>query len=386
MIINDNFLIISLFDYKDSNFTSRNDLFTLKLTVMQEVRPTAQGSENSSQETGYLMAYDKREQKAKGVTGIAANGELETLEANEENKGQFVRVDRFGNFFTNFGKNFLYQYNHPTRFSLYRMPEEMPAAEAAKKITDAQLPQNEAIRRELSKENRIYNNHQFNEREINWEQAARYGITPDLLRQTGDMERMLQGRQSGRAFDISMNTELGRQNGDAKLSLFRDEDGAVKFDLHFIRQAPKVGQEYRGYKIEEDVMESLNRTGNAGRTVDLVVDYRTKEVKPCYLSKDPVTNEMFFLPVDQARCPRKIKDYVLSEKEYADYVAGKEVPIEFKSANGKVCNTSIQMSAAERGTEFLWERSTKKPEQKQDIKQQPEKPSKRTRSSVTPKM
>lgn len=353
---------------------------------MQEVRPTAQGCENSSQETGYLMAYDKREQKAKGVTGIAANGELETLEANEENKGQFVRVDRFGNFFTNFGKNFLYQYNHPTRFSLYRMPEEMPAAEAAKKITDAQLPQNEAIRRELSKENRIYNNHLFNEREINWEQAARYGITPDLLRQTGDMERMLQGRQSGRAFDISMNTELGRQNGDAKLSLFRDEDGAVKFDLHFIRQAPKVGQEYRGYKIEEDVMESLNRTGNAGRTVDLVVDYRTKEVKPCYLSKDPVTNEMFFLPVDQARCPRKIKDYVLSEKEYADYVAGKEIPIEFKSANGKVCNTSIQMSAAERGTEFLWEKSTKKPEQKQDIKQQPEKPSKRTRSSVTPKM
>lgn len=386
MTINDNFLIISLFDYKDSNFTSRNDLFTLKLTVMQEVRPTAQGCENSSQETGYLMAYDKREQKAKGVTGIAANGELETLEANEENKGQFVRVDRFGNFFTNFGKNFLYQYNHPTRFSLYRMPEEMPAAEAAKKITDAQLPQNEAIRRELSKENRIYNNHLFNEREINWEQAARYGITPDLLRQTGDMERMLQGRQSGRAFDISMNTELGRQNGDAKLSLFRDEDGAVKFDLHFIRQAPKVGQEYRGYKIEEDVMESLNRTGNAGRTVDLVVDYRTKEVKPCYLSKDPVTNEMFFLPVDQARCPRKIKDYVLSEKEYADYVAGKEIPIEFKSANGKVCNTSIQMSAAERGTEFLWEKSTKKPEQKQDIKQQPEKPSKRTRSSVTPKM
>lgn len=43
-----------------------------------------------------------------------------------------------------------------------------------------------------------------------------------------------------------MNTELGRQEGDAKLSLFRDEDGAVKFDLHFIRQAPKVGQEYQG--------------------------------------------------------------------------------------------------------------------------------------------
>lgn len=73
--------------------------------------------------------------------------------------------------------------------------------------------------------------------------------------------------------------------------LFRDEDGAVKFDLHFIRQAPKVGQEYRGYKLEEDVLEALNRTGNAGRLVNLVTDYRTREMKPCYLSKDPITNE-----------------------------------------------------------------------------------------------
>ena len=180
------------------------------------------------------------------------------------------------------------------------------------------------------------------------------------------MEKLLQGRQSGIAYDISMNTELGRQKGDAKLSLFRDENGAVKFDLHFIRQAPKVGQEYRGYKLEEDVLEALNRTGNAGRIVNLVTDYRTRETKPLLTCpKDPVTNEMFFLPADQARCPRKIKDYALSDKEYADYAAGKrDTPSSSSPRTGKVYRTSIQMSAAERGTEFLWERSTLKPEEK----------------------
>ena len=91
---------------------------------MEELKPAATGSENATQEQGYLMAYDKEEQKAKGVKGIAANGELETLEASERNKGQFVRADRFGNFFTNFGKNFLYQYNNPGRYSLYNMPKE----------------------------------------------------------------------------------------------------------------------------------------------------------------------------------------------------------------------------------------------------------------------
>lgn len=64
-------------------------------------------NKEATPEHGYLMAYDKKEQKAKGVKGIAANGELETLEANEANRDQFIKVDQRGNFFTNFGKNFL---------------------------------------------------------------------------------------------------------------------------------------------------------------------------------------------------------------------------------------------------------------------------------------
>ena len=56
-------------------------------------------NKEATPEHGYLMAYDKKEQKAKGVKGIAANGELETLEANEANRDQFIKVDQRGNFF-----------------------------------------------------------------------------------------------------------------------------------------------------------------------------------------------------------------------------------------------------------------------------------------------
>lgn len=324
----------------------------------------------ATQEHGYLMAYDKKEQKAKGVKGIAANGELETLEAGEADKGQFIKVDQRGNFFTNFGKNFLYHYNNPGRYSLYNIPKETPVEQAKEKIEAAQLPQNEAVRKELAS-TRVYNNHRFNEREVNWEQAARYGITPDGLKNAKDsLERMLQGKTSAVAFRVAKDSELGRENGDAKLSLFRDENGAVKFDIHYIRQAPKVGEDYRGHTLTEDDLKTLDRTGNLGRTVDMVIDYRTKETKPCYLSKDPVTNELFHMPVEQARVPRKVKDYMLSPKEYEAAVRGEEVPIRFKSNNGKYYTTSIQMSAAERGVEFLWERSTKKLEEGQKQEQQ----------------
>jgi hypothetical protein len=54
-------------------------------------------NKEATPEHGYLMAYDKKEQKAKGVKGIAANGELETLEANEANRDQFIKVDQRGN-------------------------------------------------------------------------------------------------------------------------------------------------------------------------------------------------------------------------------------------------------------------------------------------------
>lgn len=320
-------------------------------------------SNGATPEYGYLMAYDKKEQKAKGVKGIAANGELETLEANEANKDQFIKVDQRGNFFTNFGKNFIYQYNNPNRYSLYNMPKETPVEKAKESIEAAQLPQNEAVRRELAS-TRVYNNHCFNEREINWEQAAKYGITPDGLRSAKDsLERMLQGKTSAVAFRVAKDSELGRENGDAKLSLFRDENGAVKFDIHYIRQVPQIGEDYRGHILTEDDLKTLNQTGNLGKTVDMVIDYRTKETKPCYLSKDPITNELFHLPVEQARIPRKIKDYTLSPQEYEAAVRGEEVPIRFKSGNGKFYSTSIQMSAAERGVEFLWERSTKKLEE-----------------------
>lgn len=379
---------------------------------MDNVNAASQGNE-ANPERGYLMAYDKKEQKAKGVKGIAANGELETLEANEANRDQFIKVDRYGNFFTNFGKNFIYQYNNPVRYSLYNMPKDTPVEEAKKSIEAAQLPQNEAVRRELAP-TRVYNNHRFNEREVNWEQAARYGITPDGLRNAKDsLERMLQGKTSAIAFRVAKDSELGRENGDAKLSLFRDENGAVKFDIHYIRQAPKIGEDYRGHTLTEDDLKRLNETGNLGKTVDVVIDFRTKETRPCYLSKDPVTNEMFHMPVEQARIPRKVKDYTLSKQEYEAVARGEEVPIRFKSDNGNFYTTSIQMSAAERGIEFLWERSTQKleegqkqnqvqtgsPEQgngqvqtagkplkKEEAPQQAEKKTRARKPSITPKM
>ena len=72
---------------------------------------------------------------------------------------------------------------------------------------------------------------------------------------------------------------------------------------------PRSGKTTGGHVLTEEDLKALNQTGNLGKAVDVVIDYRTKETKSCYLSKDPVTNELFHMPVEQARIPRKVKDY-----------------------------------------------------------------------------
>ena len=42
---------------------------------------------------GYLMTYDKKDKKVKGVTGIDAEGNLTTEEAKDLNRGKFMKID-----------------------------------------------------------------------------------------------------------------------------------------------------------------------------------------------------------------------------------------------------------------------------------------------------
>lgn len=322
---------------------------------MNEVNTTQQTQ--AEEYAGYLMAYDKKEKRAKGVTGIDTGGNLTLEEAAEENRHRFMKVDKYGNILSNFGKNFMYQFNNPSGFLFYNMPKETKPEVAAQQIEDCLHSDDESARRTLST-HRIYTEHMFNEREIDWQQAERYGITADQLRYGNNLERMLQGRQSTSLIPVRFESELGRQKGDAKLSLYRSEDGSVKFDVHFVRRALREGEEFRGYKLTADDVKNLNTTGNLGHTPELIVDYSTMETRPCYVSKDPLTNEMFGLRRDRANLVRRVKDYTLTEQEFNDYAAGKEVKVTFTSANGKKITTGVQMSAAERGMEFLFERST----------------------------
>ena len=187
---------------------------------------------------GYLMAYDKKDKKARGVTGIDAGGNLTTEEAQSQNLGKFIKIDMRGNIVSNFSKNFMHGFKIPLWFDFYKVFKETKSETAAEQIETGGSHRTKRFAK-ISVKTGCTNDHRFNECEIDWEQAERFGITKEGLKFNNALETLLKGEQSATTFRISKESELGRDRGDAKLSLFRKEDGSVKFDLHFIRRAIK---------------------------------------------------------------------------------------------------------------------------------------------------
>lgn len=68
-----------------------------------------------------LLVVDKKENKVKGVKNLTKDGDVNAEEINNKNRGDFMRIERHGDFFSNFFANFMRQLKEPTRFDFFRV-------------------------------------------------------------------------------------------------------------------------------------------------------------------------------------------------------------------------------------------------------------------------
>lgn len=87
--------------------------------------------ELQEQYSDIILVLDK-EKKNRGSKSIDEKGELETVSPTK-NGSQFMQVDRHGDFFSNFFKNFIQQLKNPTRYTFFHVPADL-AIEKAKEI------------------------------------------------------------------------------------------------------------------------------------------------------------------------------------------------------------------------------------------------------------
>ncbi|BDU25178.1 DUF3945 domain-containing protein [Flavobacterium sp. GSB-24] len=326
-----------------------------------------------------LLVFDKEKKKIQAVKGIDQDGNLQTVDPTKKNQNQFMRVDRQGDLFSNFFSNFFSQLKNPTNFMFFKVPAPL-AVNAAKELREQvnnptpefeQILKNNEIRMEELKSNKQENKdimettqtnpeageYKYKPEQIDWETMNHLGLSKDKLEKMNLLDPMLKGYKTNELVPISLNLGTAVTRLDARLSLKLNNAGEVVVAIHGIRKGPNLNYPFFGHEFTKEDKDNLIRTGNMGRTVDLI-NPKTNEIQPSLISVDRLTNEVVAFRRDYIKIPEEIKGVKLSEDQKQTLLEGKPLFIEgMVSKKGDAFDATVQFNADKRFVEFLFDRN-----------------------------
>ena len=350
-----------------------------------------------------LLVLDKEKKKIQAVKGVGKNGELETVDPVKKNNGEFMKVDKHGDVFSNFFSNFLRQLKNPTRFSFFKMPAPIAVDTAEKMQKHIDVPTKEGkelltkyeIKAESPKESQPQKNaekdnknnmettetksqkdeYRYKPEQIDWETMNNLGLSKERLEKLGVLDPLLKGFKTNELVPISLNLDSAIIRSDARLSLQPGSDGKAIVALHCVRKEPELNKPFFGHEFSKEDKENLQRTGNMGRVVDLT-NPKTDEIIPSIVSVDRLTNELVAFRADRMKVPDEMNGVKLDEQQKQDILAGKEVHMKgMISKKGKSFDSPIQYSADKGFIEFLFDRKhAQNRTQSQQVRQQGQPP------------
>ncbi len=322
--------------------SNNNDNYVLVLEDRTEVK--------NEKETGKLSV----------VSGIDDKGNLKTTEATAANQAAFLKFNSKEGLLENFMKNFLRQFNEPTRFGLYKVVasnveqgvdnlrtllQSREKPESKQQLAEIGVPFEDYLPRQK-------NTTAINPEKVDWKQLDRLGLSREQLEQSGELTNMLNWQKSN-LMTIAIPMGDTTIYTDARLAFRTDGEGNIGLAIHPLRKEPQLDFPYMGYKFSPEEKEQLLTTGNLGKTIE--VTPKNSEPFAAYVSIDPQTNELIALRADRVNIPKDIKGVTLSDQQYKDLVEGKAVKVEGMTAkSGKSFNATLQVNAERKGIEFIF--------------------------------
>jgi hypothetical protein len=339
--------------------------------------------ESNSNDNYVLVLEDRTEvknEKEAGklsvVSGIDDKGNLKTTEATAANQAAFLKFNSKEGLLENFMKNFLRQFNEPTRFGLYKVVasnveqgvdnlrtllQSREKPESKQHLAEVGVPFEDYLPRQK-------NTTAINPEKVDWKQLDRLGLSREQLEQNGELEKMLNWQKSN-LMTIAIPMGDTTIYTDARLAFRTDGDGNIGLAIHPLRKEPQLDFPYMGYKFSPEEKEQLLTTGNLGKTIE--VTPKNGEPFAAYVSIDPQTNELIALRADRVNIPKEIKGVTLSDTQYKDLVEGKAVKVEGMIAkSGKSFNATLQVNAERKGIEFIFDNNRGFKERQQQTQQQ----------------
>lgn len=370
---------------------------TIITNRMEQPQETANGRFDELSET--LLVFDREKQTLQAVKDIGKNGKLNTVEPKNEHNPDFIRLDKNGDFLSNFYANFMRQVKDPTRFRIFKVPVPNIEffAETIKNMLKNPTPAGEAMlkKHEVTAENvkpkksdkqenteikpdtTPENNHQQNTRttmatqnttqpdyrykaeDIDWQTMNAMGVTQEKLEKMNLLDDLLRGFKTKELVPISLNVGTAIARTDARLSLQPGENGQTVMVLHGVRKEPALHFPFFGHTFTDEDKQNLLKNGNMGRIVHLD-NVRTGESVPSVISIDRLTNELVALRADKIKIPDEIKGLKLSEEQKQTLQNGKPLYLEGMTSNkGTQFSANVQFNADKRYVEFLFDNAAR---------------------------
>lgn len=304
---------------------------------------------------------EKKAGKLSVVSGVDDKGNLKTTEAVAANQAAFLKFNNKDGLLENFMKNFLRQFNEPSRFGLYKVLAnnvEQGVDNLRTLLQSREKPESKQQLAEIGVPFEDYlpqkkNATTIDESKIDWEQLDNLGLTRERLEQSGELDKMLNWQKSNL---VTIAVPIGDTTiyTEARLAFRTDGDDNIGLAIHPLRKEPQLDFPYMGYKFSPEEKEQLLSTGNLGKTIE--VTPKNGEPFAAYVSIDPQTNEIVALRADRVNIPKEIKGVTLSDAQYKDLVEGKAVKVEGMTAkSGKTFNATLQVNAERKGIEFIFD-------------------------------
>ena len=300
-----------------------------------------------------LLVKEKGESKLKAVTGLDEDDKLKTELPKQANATSFLKIDRHGNPLDNFFTNFQRQYKNPIDFKFFKVPAnlvEKTATVLDKMLKNPDVPSNKEMLNKhtvkpeeyLKKGEQQEKGNLIDENKIDWKQLEQLGVSKDFLKNTKNLDAMLNYQKSPGLLPITLKTDDLTIRTDARLAFRKDADGNFKVVVHAVRNKPELDRPYFGVALTDEDKNNLLKTGNTGRIIH--PQYREGETTPVFLSIDKLTNELVAARVDKIKIPDTIKGVQLDENQKKELAEGKSVYVEGMMArSGKEFNAHLQI-------------------------------------------
>lgn len=310
-----------------------------------------------------LLVTEKDDNQPKVVTGLNEDGTPKTVEPEQKNEPDFLKIDKNGDALENFMSNFLNQCKEPTHFHFFKVP--LNAIDNIANVLENMLkdPENPSNKKFMD-EHRVLPEafakkpyQAIDESRIDWSQFEKLGISKEQIDKK-TLDSMLNWQKTPTL--IPIKTEIGDTiiRTDARLSFRDTPDGNLNLVVHAVRKEPQLEGFVYGTRLTEDDKQNLRQTGHAGRLVEIEPVKDQKMM--AFLSIDKLTNELVAVRADRIKIPNEIKGVTLDDQQKKDLSEGKAVYLEgMKSKNDKEFSATVQINADRRNLEFKFDNNSK---------------------------